>query len=191
MCSAAAQEAGPDTAQQVWRAPTGTYALDPQAVSVTMTANRFLMAPLQARFGTVAGSLTVNDTAELNRLTVHMAAGDLSANGPIVERLLTGEDFLNAAVHPTITFAAEGFNVSEAPTRVTGDLTMAGVSHPAMFDTRLDGFAHDPATGTLRLRFVAEGTLNRSDWGMTGYRGLVADKTSIRIEAEFVHASGD
>jgi len=181
---------GPALAQDpapaaVWTAPPGTYEMNSLS-SVTLTARRFLMAPLRASFGTVAGTMVVSDEGStLNQLGVVITASDLSANGPIVEGMLLGEGFLNVEEHPLIHFAAGDFDVSEAPNEVTGPLTMAGVTHPATFTTRLEGFEEDLQTGEVRLQFVAEGEINRSDWGMSGYRRLVANKTTVRIETEF------
>jgi len=90
------------------------------------------------------------------------------------------------AAFPTIDFIVEGFTVSDAPSALDGVLTMAGVSHPASFSTQLESYSIDPETGALRLHFVSEGELDRRDWGMTGYRGIVNDTVRIRIEADFV-----
>jgi len=175
----------------IWFAPPGTYTLDPDVVSVTMAARRFLMSPIRAQFGTVAGGIDITDaSSDQSALTVEIAAGDLVANGSFVERMLKGEAFLNVEVHPAISFAIETFTVSDVPATLEGDLTMAGISHPAAFATELQSYAIDPATGALRLRFVAEGELARADWGMTGYRGVVSDTVRIRIEADFVRADG-
>jgi polyisoprenoid-binding protein YceI len=186
---AAAQELEPEALPAPWLAPPGTYTLDPATVSVTMTARRFLMSPIRARFGTVEGALTVTAQApDASALMVEIAAGDLTANGPIVENMLKGEDFLNAEVHPAIIFTAGSFTVSDAPASLAGDLAMAGVTHPATFGTQLESFELVPETEEVRLRFVSEGELARADWGMTGYRALVSDTVRIRIEADFVRA---
>jgi len=183
-----AQDAAPSP-PATWFAPPGTYALDPEAVSVTMTARRFLMSPIRAQFPTVSGGIDVSDDEPGNSaLTVEIAAGDLVANGSFVERMLKGEAFLNVEAHPTISFAVEAFTVSDVPATLEGDLTMAGITHPAAFATELESYAIAPETGALRLRFVAEGELARADWDMTGYRGIVSDTVRIRIEADFVRA---
>lgn len=170
-----------------WLAPPGTYELDPATTEVTMTARRFLMSPIRAEFATVNGALTVTaQTPDASTLTVGIAAGDLSANGPIAENMLKGADFLNVDVFPTIDFGVEGFTISDAPSTLDGNLSMAGVSHPASFATQLESYSIDSEAGALRLHFVSEGELDRRDWGMTGYPGFVSDTVRIRIEADFV-----
>lgn len=170
-----------------WLAPPGNYELDPAATEVTLTARRFLMSPIHADFATVDGTLTVTiDAPDASALTVGIAAGELSANGPVVESMLKGADFLNVEVFPTIDFNVEGFTVSDAPSALSGELSMAGVSHAASFATQLESHSIDPETGALRLHFVSEGELDRRDWGMSGYRGIVSDTVRIRIEADFV-----
>jgi len=173
-----------------WLAPPGVYDLDPATTEVTMTARRFLMSPIRADFGAIEGALTVTiEAPDTSELTVDIASGDLSANGPIVANMLKGEDFLNAEVHPSISFTVGEFTVSDAPSSLEGELSMAGVAHSASFATQLESYNIDPDTGALRLRFVSEGELDRRDWGMTGYRGIVSDTVRIRIEADFVRTA--
>jgi len=181
-----AQDAAPSPAA-TWFAPPGTYALDSEAVIVTMTVRRFLMSPIRAQFSTVTGGMEVSEAAPgTGALIVEITAADIAANGPFVERMLLGGDFLNAEAHPTIAFAANDFAVSDAPTDLLGELDMAGITHAANFETRLAGYTMDLETGALRLRFVAEGDLARGDWGMSAFRGIVGDQVHIRIEADFV-----
>jgi len=180
-----------DTTPPQWVAPDGTYRLNPDNVSVTLTARRFLMSPLEAAFGTVEGNMVVlQGGAGANQLEVVLAAADLTANGPIVEGLLAGEDFLNAEAHPQITFRAEGFEVSNLPVNFAGNLTMAGVTHPITLESMLQGYEHDLPTDEVHLIFVVEGELDRRDWGMVRYRRLVANTVRIRIEAGFVRVLG-
>lgn len=174
-----------DIGDEGWLPPPGTYTLDPQSVYVSMTARRFLMSPINAEFGSVSGAVTVGPDA-ISEVQVSIAAADLAANGPIVERMLKGEDFLNTEVHPRITFTAQGFAVSDDPAALAGLLIMAGITHPADFHSQLLSREIDPETGALRLRFDVEGDLMRADWGMTGYRGLVSDSVRIRIDATFI-----
>jgi len=91
-----AQDAPAPDAAERWIAPPGLYALDPDTTLVTMTVARFLMPPVRATFGTVSGTLRVEEN-NAGELTVEIAANDLSANGPIVERWLTGTALLHAA----------------------------------------------------------------------------------------------
>jgi polyisoprenoid-binding protein YceI len=178
--------AAPVSAQQtplnIAGGDAGIYTLDSEMVSMTMTVRRALMSPVQAEFGTVAGTLTIAPDRP-SEVHVTIAATDMTANGPMVERLLKGEDFLNVTMFPDIAFHAEAFEISREPAPLEGVLTMAGISHPASFTAQLvNQTQHD---GGARLEFMVEGTLERANWGMTGYRGFVSGTVRIRIDAAF------
>lgn len=174
--------AAPATAQETWQASPGRYTLNGETVEVFIEASRFLMSDLHAEFHTVSGELLVVE--EGNTLMVEIASADLTGNGPMVEGILKGENFLNVETHPTLSFTASGFAVQREAMSLTGNLTMAGVTHPATFTTQLDDA--DVTDGeTVTLTFEGTGRVRRADWGMTSYPGVVGQTINVTIRAEF------
>lgn len=79
-------------------------------------------------------------------------------------------DFLDAARFPEITFASTVIErTGENTAKVTGDLTLRGVTRPAVLDVTCNGgrgnLPMDPAGA--RIGLSATGSLNRSDFGMS------------------------
>ncbi len=146
---------------------------------------RFAMSRIRAQFHSVDGVLQVGEDGVVeNTLVVEIVAADMEANGPVVEGILKGENFLNVEAHPSLDFVAAGFTISDAPQDLTGELTMAGRMSPVVFEARL--IDHSTEEGRVRMRFAVEGAIARSDWGMTANRGFVSETIQVRIEAEFV-----
>ncbi len=71
--------------------------------------------------------------------------------------------------------------------KVTGDLTLKGVTKPVTLDVTFDGetdshpFAKVPALG-----FSATGTFKRTDFGLDYLAGMVGDEVSVQIEGDFI-----
>jgi polyisoprenoid-binding protein YceI len=76
--------------------------------------------------------------------------------------------------------------------RITGDLTLHGVTKPVVLEATFNGgYAGHPMDPHARIGFSARGTFNRSDFGMVygipapGTTMGVSDAVNVTIEAEF------
>lgn len=101
-----------------------------------------------------------------------------------------GEDFLKGKQFQQVVFESTKVEPTGQFTgKVTGNLTLAGVSKPITLDVTFNGsIANSPFfAGKQLVGFSAHGVIRRSDWGITNYASIVADDVEIIIEAEFVH----
>jgi len=99
-----------------------------------------------------------------------------------------GRDILKDASFPQATFASTHIDVTGANTgRVTGDLTLMGVTRPVTLDVIYNGGMNNAALygGRAAVGFSARGAFNRSDFGSTIYSQFVGDEVQLIIEAEF------
>jgi polyisoprenoid-binding protein YceI len=107
------------------------------------------------------------------------------------------KEFLDAAGHPQITFTSTKVEPTGPRTaRITGDLTLKGVTRPVVLEATWNGgykpSALDPGG---RVGFSAHGTFKRSDFGITyglpapGTTMGVGDDVEVIIETEFTMAS--
>lgn len=96
--------------------------------------------------------------------------------------------WLNADVHPSITFTSTGVTRTGDDTgTVTGDLTFLGQSHPVTLDVTFNGSANAPWFGERDLLgFNASTEIMRSEWGMGAYIPFVSDSVKIRFSGEFL-----
>jgi polyisoprenoid-binding protein YceI len=76
--------------------------------------------------------------------------------------------------------------------RITGDLTLHGVTHPVVLDAVFNGgYAGHPMDPHARIGFSAQGTLKRSEFGIAfgipapGSTMGVSDDVDVIVEAEF------
>lgn len=80
---------------------------------------------------------------------------------------LIGRDFLDAATYPRMSFVSTAVLVlGKDVYRMTGDLTVKGVTRPVELDLTYIGHVTDPF-GYERVGFDGTTTINRVDWGLT------------------------
>ncbi|NIG54677.1 YceI family protein [Chitinophaga sp. Cy-1792] len=80
---------------------------------------------------------------------------------------LQSEDFFHAAQHPKITFESTNIKkVDEEEYKISGDITMRGVTKPVDLNVTYSGIVKDPY-GQTKAGFELSGKLNRKDFGIT------------------------
>ncbi|MER7405951.1 YceI family protein [Streptomyces sp. NPDC000070] len=87
---------------------------------------------------------------------------------------LVGRDFLDAATYPRMRFTSTAVEQEGADLyRMSGDLTIKGISRPVLLEMTYIGHVTDPF-GYERVGFDGTTTINRSDWGLT-YNSRLAE----------------
>ena len=94
-------------------------------------------------------------------------AASIRTNNPDRDAHLTSADFFDVERYPTITFESTGVaDVGDNRYRVTGDLTITGITRPVDLDLTYQGSCVDPYR-QIRVGFEGSGSLKRSDFGLT------------------------
>ncbi|MCZ2356471.1 MAG: YceI family protein [Bacteroidia bacterium] len=107
---------------------------------------------------------------------------------------LRSDDFFDAANYPTIKFVGKKFSqVSGKQYKVTGDLTMHGVTKTVTLDAKFNGLIKDPY-GNTRAGLKVWGEIDRYDYGLKYNAVLEAGGLTIgqtvrlNINAELIQA---
>jgi polyisoprenoid-binding protein YceI len=182
----------------VVNAPTGAYTIDPTHTTVTVRVNHFGLSTYTLRFNDVSGTLNFNaedPTQSSVEATVAIASLDTPYNGPRdFDAELQNSEWLDAAAFPTATFRSTGVESTGPGTaRMTGDVTIHGVTAPVTFDVTYNGsYAQHPFGMPISLiGFSARGEISRTAFGVTQYVPAdgssqgVGDTVELLIEAEF------
>ena len=177
-------------------APTGEYALDPTHSSLVVRANHFGLSNYTLRLTGLSATLSFNaeDPAQ-SSVTASVAADTVQteyAGQRDFDDELENSEWLDAAAHPALTFTSTGIELTGSNTgRMSGDLTIRGVTHPAVFDVTFNRAYRQHPMGfpIALLGFSAHGAIKRSEYGLNvlipaAESGLgVSDE--VEIEAEF------
>lgn len=103
---------------------------------------------------------------------------------------MPGRRCSNSAHFPQATFKSTKVERTGANTgRMTGDLTLRGVTKPVTFDVTFNGGLASPMGGAgYDLGFHATTVIKRSDFGLTsmGWSDFVGNDVKLTIEALFV-----
>lgn len=186
--------AAPESAAATKGLPEGAYTLDPSHTSVIWRVSHFGLSMYTGRFNLAAADLDFDpDDPEQSSLKVEIEARSVDTGFKALGR---DSDFdaeiaavLGAAETPKITFVSTAIEETGPATgRVTGDLTLNGVTKPATLDVTFYGGRKSPLDLKTHLGFAARGVIKRSDWGVTEWAGPVGDEVQLVIEAEFVKA---
>lgn len=182
-------------------APSGTYRLDKHHSSIVLRAGHFGLSHYTLRMTDFDATLQFDaENPTQSSVTATIAANSVKteyAGGRDFDDELENSEWLDAATHPSITFTSTSLELTGPNTaRMTGDLSIRGITHPARFDVTFNnGYRQHPMgmPGAL-LGFSATGGFKRSDYGMTvlqpqpGTNIGVSDDVQIVIEAEFTMA---
>jgi polyisoprenoid-binding protein YceI len=179
------------------QAASGAYELDPNHSTVTVNALRFGLANYVLRFNRVSGALNFNaedPTQSSVEATVDVASLDTPYAGDRdFDAELQNSSWLDAANHPTATFRSTSIERTGANTaRITGDLTLRGVTRPITLDATYNASQRAPWGAPIMLiGFSARGSIPRAQFGLNemtetpGAMDGVADAVQLQIEAVF------
>lgn len=172
---------------EVARLPGGAYRLDPDHASLLFKVDHFGFSQLVGRFDRFEGALDFDPKQpQAARLTVLVDTASIDLNLPKFEQDLRGPDWFDVAQFPQARFESRTIAITGEKTgKVTGDLTLHGVTAPVTLDVTFNGGADSLLTGHYTLGFAASGTLLRSTFGLGAYAPAVGDQVTLEIHAEF------
>jgi polyisoprenoid-binding protein YceI len=129
------------------------------------------------------GQSSVNVTIPLAGLDTRVAKFD---------EHLRSADFFDAAKFPTITFKSTRVEAAgDRKLRVFGDLTIKGITKPAVLDVTINKIGEQPMAKRPAAGFDATTVIKRSDFGVDKYAPNVSDEVTITITTEAVVAKAD
>ena len=145
----------------------GTYALDPAHTTVEFVGRHLMITKVRGRFTEFSGEIVVGATPEESSVNVTVQTASVDSSDDKRDGHLRSPDFLDVEQFPTMTFRSTAVEPGDDGTaKVTGDLTVKGVTRPVTLDVEFDGAQSDP-WGGKRLGFSASAEIDREDWGLT------------------------
>lgn len=163
-----------------------TYKLDPGHTMVLFSWNHFGYSNPTADFGLGEGTLVFDEQHPANSsVEVTLPLARLDTHVPALDEHLKKADFLGADQYPTATFKSTAVQpLGGNKFKVTGNLTVRGVTKPVVLDATLNKIGPHPMTKAPSIGFDATASIKRSDFGVGAYVPNVSDELSIRITTE-------
>lgn len=177
-------------------AASSTWKVDAAHTLAEFAVRHMMITTVKGRISGVSGVITMDEAhPERSSVEVELDASTIGTGTPDRDTHLRSADFLDVENHPTITFRSrELTGVSADPGagfRVTGDLTMHGVTREVVLDATFEGRGRDPWGGE-RMSFSASTKIDRRDFGLTYNAALetggvlVSNDVKISLEVQVV-----
>jgi polyisoprenoid-binding protein YceI len=172
---------------------TGTYAIDPTHSRIGFVARHAMVTKVRGSFNEFEGTgyLDAENPAD-SHLQLTIQAASIDTRNADRDGHLKSNDFFDMEAHPEITFASTAVEQVDAENyRVTGDLTIKGVTKPVTVDVEYTGSAVDPFQNQ-RIGFEGRTTVNRKDWGVNWNAALdaggvlVSEKVTLEFEVSAI-----
>src|SRR5690606_27099612 len=118
----------------------GRYQVDPDHTQVVWSGNHMGVAPLSGAIAGSGGTLELEHAEPaVAKVTVTFGVADMTTTTPAFTEHLLSADFFDAEKHQTMTFTSTSVEANGETAKITGDLTIKGVTRPVTLDARFFG----------------------------------------------------
>lgn len=171
----------------------GDYTVDPAHSRIGFVARHAMVTKVRGSFNdfTGHGHLDADDPSR-SHLELTIQTASIDTRNADRDAHLRNNDFLDVERHPEIRFVSTAVQAVDPGTyRVTGDLTIKGITKPVTVDLEYTGAAVDPF-GNQRLGLEGQVTVNRKDWGVSWNAALeaggvlVSEKVTLEFEVSAI-----
>jgi len=175
---------------------TGSYTIDPAHSRIGFVARHAMVTKVRGSFNQFEGTGYFDAEHPANsHLALRIQAASIDTRNADRDGHLKSNDFFDMDNYPEITFASTAVEQIDADNyRVTGDLTIKGVTKPVTVAFEYTGTAVDPF-GNTRIGFEGVTTVNRKDWGVNWNAALeaggvlVSEKVTLEFEVSAIRTA--
>ncbi|MCO6148543.1 YceI family protein [Flavobacterium sp. NRK1] len=147
---------------------TNKWVLDLAHSEVHFKIKHLVISTITGSFNIFSGTLETKEHDNFNNahFEISIDVFSIDTNNSTRDEHLKSEDFFNADIYPKINFSSTGFvHTGGDNYKLTGQLTIKGVTKPVVFDVLFGGEAKD-GFGINRAGFEIEGKINRNDFNI-------------------------
>jgi polyisoprenoid-binding protein YceI len=144
----------------------GTYEIDPSHSSIEVWGRHLMVTKVRGRFARFSGNITIGEDLHDSSAHIVVEANSLETNDQRRDEHLKSADFLAVDQNPTLEFHSTALEQVGDRWRLSGDLTVRGVTRPLTLDLEYEGAAVDP-WGNARFSVSGSAEIDREQWGLT------------------------
>ena len=175
-------------------AGTTTWQIDPMHSSAQFAVTHLMLSTVRGEFHGLKGTLSLDDK-DITKSTVEVTidVNSVDTQEPNRDAHLKSPDFFDVAKYPTLTFKSTKVEqVSPGELKVTGDLTIHGVTKQVVLNVSGPKTPIKDPMGMQRTAVSATAKINRQDFGVSWKKTLdsggvvVSDEVRITIDVELI-----
>lgn len=166
------------------------YVLDPSHSQIVFSYNHLGFSTSTGMFSGFEGEIAFDrENPAASSVTVAFPVRTMLTGWQARFDHLMGPEFFDAAEDETVSFASTAIEVTgETTARITGDLTLNGVTRPVVLEAVLNQAGKHPMEQKPWAGFSATTTLLRSDYNLGAFAPFIGDEVAVEISIEAMKA---
>lgn len=170
------------------------WTIDPDHSNVGFKVRHLMVSNVKGNFEKHTGVVEINDK-DITKSKVEVSIDTNSINTNVQKRdeHLRSADFFDVAKYPAMTFVSKKVaNAGKDKLKVTGDLTLHGVTKQVVLDVEGPTKESKDPWGNIRKGATATTKINRKDFGLVWNAALetggvaVGEEITITLEIEMI-----
>jgi polyisoprenoid-binding protein YceI len=174
------------------------WSLDPTHSEITFKVKHLMISTVTGQFKkfNVVGETENDDFNTAKKIEFSADIDSIDTNNEQRDGHLKSADFFNIEKNPQIHFSGKNYEVKNGEGKLSGDLSLAGITQPVTLNVEFGGTVVDPY-GQTKAGFTVSGKISRKDFGITYNAALetggvlVGDEIKINAEIQLVKQVAD
>ena len=170
-----------------------TWKIDPSHSGIGFSVRHMVVSKTRGRFVKWSGEIRFDpQNLAASSVEVTIDPGSIDTADAQRDAHLRSADFFDVDKYPVATFRSTKVEDHGGDRyRITGDLTLHGVTRPVVLEGTFEGSGKDPWGGE-RAGFLATTSIDRRDFGLTWNKALetggllVGEKVDLTLEVEAI-----
>jgi polyisoprenoid-binding protein YceI len=169
------------------------YEIDPSHSAAAFTVKHMMISNVRGELSGLKGEVSWSkpDFSDA-KVDVTIDVNTIDTREPNRDKHLKSPDFFDVAKFPTLTFKSTKVVKAGDKVKISGDLTLHGVTKPVTFEATAPSKEMKDPWGNTRVASTAITKINRKDYGLNWNKALeaggvlVGDEVSIEVNLELV-----
>ncbi len=167
------------------------YTIDSAHSAATFGVRHMMISTVRGHFSKVTGKVSYDPkNPAACKVEATVDATTIDTREPKRDAHLKSPDFLDIAKFPTLTFLSTKCAREGGKLKITGDLTIHGITRPVLLDVEGPSPEMKSADGAMIIGASASTKISRKDFGMVWNRlletggAVVGDEVHITLDIE-------
>lgn len=165
-----------------------TYDIDPAHSKVGFEIPHLVISTVEGRFKEYSGTIVIDPKLDKSSVEAKLEVKSIDTSIDKRDEHLKSADFFDAEKNPQITFKSTKVAGKPESLKITGDLTIKGVTKSVTLDGKYLGAVKD-GYGNEKIAFDLKGKIKRQDFGLTWSQAVeagpvVGDQVTISLKIQ-------